>query len=153
MSRYLIDRIEATPNIELLPHTEITELHGEAPAGLSGVTLARPARPASTQRCALRHVFLFVGAEPETDWLEGCGVALDAHGFVLTGSGGAARRRARAARVERARRVRGRRRALGLGQARRRRDRRRRGGGGADPQASVRQHDHGLTWPDAPPAV
>ena len=30
----------------------------------------------------MRNVFLFVGAEPETDWLDGCGVALDAHGFV-----------------------------------------------------------------------
>ena len=33
----------------------------------------------------MRNVFLFVGAEPETDWLEGCGVAVDPHGFVLTG--------------------------------------------------------------------
>src|SRR5204862_715556 len=36
---------------------------------------------------ALRHVFLFVGAEPETRWLEGCKVAVDSHGFVLTGTG------------------------------------------------------------------
>jgi thioredoxin reductase (NADPH) len=34
----------------------------------------------------LRNVFLFVGADPETRWLEGCGVAVDRHGFVLTGS-------------------------------------------------------------------
>ncbi|MEO7009071.1 MAG: FAD-dependent oxidoreductase, partial [Caldimonas sp.] len=38
MSRYLIDRIEATPNIELHPHTEITELHGDATSGLTAVT-------------------------------------------------------------------------------------------------------------------
>ena len=37
MSRYLIDRIEATPNIELRPHTEITRLHGDAPGGLAAV--------------------------------------------------------------------------------------------------------------------
>jgi thioredoxin reductase (NADPH) len=36
-------------------------------------------------------VFLFVGAEPETGWLEGCGVALDSHGFVLTGQATAGR--------------------------------------------------------------
>ena len=34
----------------------------------------------------MRHVFLFVGADPETDWLNGCGVVLDSHGFVLTGN-------------------------------------------------------------------
>lgn len=34
---------------------------------------------------ALRHLFLFVGAEPETQWLRDCGVELDAHGFVCTG--------------------------------------------------------------------
>jgi len=34
----------------------------------------------------IRHVFLFVGADPETDWLRSCGVALDSHGFVLTGN-------------------------------------------------------------------
>ena len=33
----------------------------------------------------IRHLFLFVGADPETRWLEGCGVAFDSHGFVLTG--------------------------------------------------------------------
>ena len=31
------------------------------------------------------HLFLFIGADPETDWLKGCGVTLDDHGFVLTG--------------------------------------------------------------------
>ena len=33
----------------------------------------------------IRHVFLFAGADPETRWLEGCGVGFDSHGFVLTG--------------------------------------------------------------------
>ena len=41
--------------------------------------------------CPARNVFLFVGADPETGWLDGCGVAVDAHGFVLTGA--AAQRR------------------------------------------------------------
>jgi thioredoxin reductase (NADPH) len=84
MSRYLIDRIEATPNIELRPHTELTQLRGDAGAGLAGVTW-RDRRQGIEQEAALRNVFLFVGAEPETEWLKGCGVALDSKGFVLTG--------------------------------------------------------------------
>jgi thioredoxin reductase (NADPH) len=38
----------------------------------------------------VRHVFLFVGAEPETEWISGCGLQLDANGFVVTGANGAA---------------------------------------------------------------
>jgi thioredoxin reductase (NADPH) len=85
MSRYLIDRIEATANIELRPQTEITRLHGDASAGLTAVTW-RDHRAGVDDERALRHVFLFVGADPETRWLEGCRVAVDAHGFVLTGT-------------------------------------------------------------------
>jgi thioredoxin reductase (NADPH) len=89
MSRYLIDRIDATPNIELMSHTAITELHGEVSTGLTGVTWHN-VRDRITQRCEAHHVFLFVGAEPETEWMAGCGVQLDAHGFVVTGANGAA---------------------------------------------------------------
>jgi thioredoxin reductase (NADPH) len=85
MSRYLIDRIEATANIELKPHTEITALHGETLGGLAGVTW-RDRRTGAEEERPLCHVFLFVGADPETRWLQGCSVAVDAHGFVLTGS-------------------------------------------------------------------
>jgi thioredoxin reductase (NADPH) len=85
MSRYLIDRIEATPNIELKPQTEITQLHGDAADGLSAVTW-RDRHTLAEEEKALRNVFLFVGADPETRWLEGCKVAVDAHGFVLTGT-------------------------------------------------------------------
>jgi len=84
MSRYLIDRIDATPNIELRPHTELTQLHGDPDTGLAAVTW-RDHRAEREQQLPLRNVFLFVGAEPETNWLEGCGVKVDAHGFVLTG--------------------------------------------------------------------
>jgi len=85
MSRYLIDRIEATPNIELRPHTAITGLHGDAPGGLTAVTW-RDQRAAADEERALRNVFLFVGADPETRWLEGCQVAVDRAGFVITGN-------------------------------------------------------------------
>ena len=88
MSRYLIDRIEATPNITLLAHTELTGLHGDA-SGLSAV-IWRDRRDGAEVRRSLRNVFLFVGAEPETAWLQGCGVAVDAAGFVLTGEAAAA---------------------------------------------------------------
>jgi thioredoxin reductase (NADPH) len=83
MSRYLIDRIEATPNIALLPHTELTELRGDE-SGLAGVRW-RDRRDGGEVERSLRNVFLFVGAEPETAWLQECGVAVDSAGFVLTG--------------------------------------------------------------------
>ncbi|MES2842757.1 MAG: FAD-dependent oxidoreductase [Pseudomonadota bacterium] len=85
MSRYLIDRIEAAPNIELKPHTAITALHGDAANGLAAVSW-RDHRSATQEEKALRNLFLFVGADPETGWLAGCSVAVDAHGFVRTGS-------------------------------------------------------------------
>jgi thioredoxin reductase (NADPH) len=85
MSRYLIDRIEATPNIQLKPHTAITALHGDASNGLAAVSW-RDHRAAVHEEKALRNLFLFVGADPETGWLAGCSVAVDAHGFVLTGT-------------------------------------------------------------------
>ena len=84
MSRYLIDRIEATPNIELRAHTELTQLHGDAESGLTAVTW-RDNRSGADEKRPIKHVFLFVGADPETRWLEGCGVGFDSHGFVLTG--------------------------------------------------------------------
>ena len=84
MSRYLIDRIDATPNIELRPHTELTQLHGDLVEGLTAVTW-RNKQTGVEEKRPIRHVFLFVGADPETRWLEGCGVKLDKHRFVLTG--------------------------------------------------------------------
>jgi thioredoxin reductase (NADPH) len=84
MSRYLIDRIGATPNIELRPYTELTQLHGDLGEGLSAVSW-RDKQSGVEEKRPIRHVFLFVGADPETHWLKGCGVALDSHGFVLTG--------------------------------------------------------------------
>ena len=59
-------------------------LHGEPGSGLNGATW-RDRRSGLQEDCPARNIFLFIGAVPETDWLEGCGVALDKHGFVLTG--------------------------------------------------------------------
>ncbi|HXD41304.1 MAG TPA: FAD-dependent oxidoreductase, partial [Ramlibacter sp.] len=94
MSRYLVDRIEATTNIELRPHTELTQLHGDPAEGLVAVTW-RDHQNRVERQMALRNVFLFVGAEPETQWLRGCGVAIDSNGFVLTGEPAAAPGRSR----------------------------------------------------------
>jgi thioredoxin reductase (NADPH) len=92
MSRYLVERIKAQPNIEILTRTEITALEGHEGnlesvrwrSRASGDEMARP----------IRHLFLFIGADPNTDWLAQCDVALDGKGFVHTGGDGGERRHA-----------------------------------------------------------
>ncbi len=84
MSRYLIDRIAATPNIELMTQTEIIALSGPPGAGLEKVRW-RDQRVGAEAEAPIRNVFLFVGADPATEWLQGCGVATDKAGFVITG--------------------------------------------------------------------
>jgi thioredoxin reductase (NADPH) len=81
MSRYLIQRIEETPNIELHLRTQLVALDGtenlEKVTWVDEATGERAAHP-------IRHVFSMAGAVPNTRWLDGC-LALDAKGFVLTG--------------------------------------------------------------------
>jgi thioredoxin reductase (NADPH) len=84
MSRYLIDRIANTRNIEVLANSEICELRGDRARGLVGVSW-RNRRDGTRCDSDMRNLFLFIGAEPETGWLEGCGVSRDGNGFVLTG--------------------------------------------------------------------
>jgi thioredoxin reductase (NADPH) len=81
----LIDRIAGTPNIELMTETEIVALGGPPGGGLESVRW-RDRRAGQETEAAVRNVFLFVGADPATEWLEGC-VALDKAGFVMTGVG------------------------------------------------------------------
>ncbi len=83
MSRYLIDRIAAAPNIELMTETELVALSGAPNASLEGVRW-RDRRAGKETEAPIRNVFLFVGADPATEWLQGC-VALDKSGFVTTG--------------------------------------------------------------------
>jgi thioredoxin reductase (NADPH) len=59
-------------------------LYGGLEEGLSAVSW-RDKQTGLEEKWPIRHVFVFVGADPETKWLAGCGVALDPHGFVLTG--------------------------------------------------------------------
>jgi thioredoxin reductase (NADPH) len=84
MSRYLVDRIAGLSNVEVTAQAQISGLEGDDGTleairwrqGASGKAVRRP----------IRHLFLFIGAEPNTDWLSGSGVALDDKRFVLTGA-------------------------------------------------------------------
>ena len=84
MSRYLIERIEATDNIELMFNTEVVGLEADDDAALARVRWRSRLGP-EEHSLDIRNVFLFVGADPATGWLEGCGVKVDRAGFVLTG--------------------------------------------------------------------
>jgi thioredoxin reductase (NADPH) len=83
MSSYLIERIAATPNIVLHTRVEPAALDGDD-GGLSRVR-CRGLADGREIGFETRHLFLFVGADPNSDWLHECGVALDDKGFVLTG--------------------------------------------------------------------
>ncbi len=85
MSRYLVDRIAAAPNIEVHHQTEVTALEGSAEAGLERLIWTRRDTGEAETR-DIRSLFLFVGADPATDWLDACALALDPRGFVLTGT-------------------------------------------------------------------
>jgi thioredoxin reductase (NADPH) len=84
MSRYLIDRIKARPNIELLVYTEVSKLTVDASGGLEAVAWRNNRTGEGSER-PIRHLFLFIGADPCTSWLNGCAAAIDDKGFVLTG--------------------------------------------------------------------
>lgn len=81
MSRYLIRRIEETPNITVLPHTEIVALDGTKHLGRVSW---RNEQSDKTIEKSVAHLFVMTGAVPNTAWLEGC-LVLDAKGFIKTG--------------------------------------------------------------------
>ena len=81
MSRYLVDRIEQTRNVTIHRGTEVTALDGNGHLSAVELTTAGQ-RP---ERIETGSLFLFIGADPNTDWLAGC-VDLDRKGFVLTGT-------------------------------------------------------------------
>ncbi len=80
MSKYLLERIKATPEIELVSGAEVVEVHGEEK--LEAITVRRGDR--KPERIETKALFIWIGASPETDWL-GEGIARDKEGFVLTG--------------------------------------------------------------------
>ena len=81
MSRYLIQRIEENPLIQLHYQCELTNLEGES--HLEGVSWTDKATNEVVTE-PIRHVFVMTGASPKTDWLAPC-LSLDSKGFVLTG--------------------------------------------------------------------
>src|SRR6202041_3363760 len=81
MSRYLIQRIEENPAIEMHYCTEIVGLAGGTQ--LEQVTWQNK-NTGETSTHNIRHVFIMAGASPRTDWLKGC-VLLDDKGFIITG--------------------------------------------------------------------
>jgi thioredoxin reductase (NADPH) len=83
MSSYLVDRIEGLANVEVLTRTNVTALEG-VDGSLQAVFWRRDGE-SQDERHVIRHLFLFIGANPNTGWLAGSGVVLDAKGFVLTG--------------------------------------------------------------------
>ncbi|CAH1663647.1 FAD-dependent oxidoreductase [Chelatococcus asaccharovorans] len=91
MSRYLIDRIAALPNVELHVGSEIVGLEsrrgqdGGLGTGLAAATF-RDIKTGALHRREVCHVFLFIGADPNAEWAQDC-VEVDANGFVITGAG------------------------------------------------------------------
>jgi thioredoxin reductase (NADPH) len=82
MSRYLIERVASLPNVTIDTGAQITAFEGDE--RLERVYYRR--RDGAVESMASHHVFLFIGAEPNTSWLHACGVSLDPKGFVLTGA-------------------------------------------------------------------
>jgi thioredoxin reductase (NADPH) len=83
MSQYLIERIEAQPNIDVVIGAEVAAFEG-SDGQLVGLTLRDRASGVESHRPA-NFLFSFIGAEPNTDWLAPSGLKLDPRGFVLTG--------------------------------------------------------------------
>ena len=82
MSRYLIERIEQAPRIRVMYQTEVTALLGDG--ALERLTLRHNA-DGTTSTLAVGGLFVFIGATPSTEWLNGQ-LAMDEDGFVLTGA-------------------------------------------------------------------
>jgi thioredoxin reductase (NADPH) len=90
MSRYLIERIGAQPNIEVLLETELIAVEGEG--GTLQAVRWRDHSGTETRK-SIRHLFLFIGADPNSDWLSGSGLELDSKGFIRTATVGTSGRR------------------------------------------------------------
>jgi thioredoxin reductase (NADPH) len=83
MSRYLVDRLRGLANVEVVTGVRISRLEGRD--GMLEAVRWQLAANGQEVRHAINHLFLFIGAEPNTDWLRASGVGLDAKGFILTG--------------------------------------------------------------------
>ncbi len=83
MSRYLVDRIRGLANVEVVTDATVTSLDGHD--GILQSVRWRIGKTGEEVQRPIRHLFLFIGADPNTDWLRGSDIALDAKGFILTG--------------------------------------------------------------------
>ncbi len=81
MSQYLIDQIAATPNIEVRTRITVAAAHGDQK--LEGLTL-RNADTGQEEQVPATSLFIFIGAQPCTEWLRGL-ITLDERGFICTG--------------------------------------------------------------------
>jgi thioredoxin reductase (NADPH) len=82
MSQYLVDRLESLPNVTIRLQSDVTECRGDE--HLEGITIRNRATN-ETEQVRTRCLFVFIGADPNTAWLN-THVALDDHGFILTGN-------------------------------------------------------------------
>jgi thioredoxin reductase (NADPH) len=82
MSQYLIDRITHTPNIEVETKSRIVEVHGEQRLDAISILCGDSGH---VEKVPANRLFVFIGAEPNTDWLAGV-VERDERGFILTGT-------------------------------------------------------------------
>ena len=81
MSHYLIDQVQNIPAISVRTCTEVSQAHGTD--HLERLTL-RDSNTGATETVPAQYLFVFIGAAPLTDWLDGV-VVRDDHGFVITG--------------------------------------------------------------------
>ena len=86
MSQYLITRIRSLPNVEVILRSEICGLEGEG--GVLEKVRCRNLGSGEEHERPMGHLFSFIGADPNTDWLQESGIALDDKGFVITGEAG-----------------------------------------------------------------
>jgi thioredoxin reductase (NADPH) len=82
LSEYLVDRIRAAQNVEVLPRTEVIELHGDS--SLAAITL-RDSRTGETRMVETGSLFLCLGGVPHTEWADEVGIVRDQEGYLLTG--------------------------------------------------------------------
>ncbi len=83
MSRYLVDRIERDPAVQVHLHTEVRDLVGAD--GILEAVVVEDNQTGERNRLAARILFVFIGAQPHTAWLADQ-LALDERGFILTGA-------------------------------------------------------------------
>ncbi|MGH9747438.1 MAG: NAD(P)/FAD-dependent oxidoreductase [Candidatus Acidiferrales bacterium] len=82
LSRYLVDRITATKNMEVLTETEVTALHGDRV--LESITLKNK-RTGAEQTCPTKWLFVCIGGDPRTEWAIEAGLVRDEAGYLVTG--------------------------------------------------------------------